>query len=218
MVRVVELLSPMTEIRREDEECRGIIEVRWEDFAIIFGHFFIDRASEDRDYFDVPAECLSDERQMHLDAVLFLIIVNVQHMEPFLQFQLVYCLHINIQRADRGAVLIHVGKRAPREILVVGRTEDEHALDIIGTSHILIGPGCSGPTEVESCMGTDQCFDSLGMHLLLSPVNVLRQFGTQLRSYINNHLRLLVYHSPACKHCRDCFSIISHPIQTTLKL
>lgn len=150
---------------------------------------------------------------MHLDTMLVLIIVDVQHMKPFLQFQLVNCLNINVQRTNRGVVLVHVGKGTSREVLVVWGTEDEHAFYIIGSRHVLIGPGCSRPTEIKSRMGTDECFDSFWMHLLLSPVYILRQFSTQLPSWISKELRLLVYHSPACRHCRDCFSIISHPIQ-----
>lgn len=84
MIGEVELLSPMAEIGWEDEEREWVIEVRSKNLSIIFCHLFIDRASEDRNYLDLSAERLSDEGQMHLDAMLILIIVNVQHMEPFL--------------------------------------------------------------------------------------------------------------------------------------
>ena len=96
---------------------------------------------------------------------------------------------------------------------MVGRAKDEDAFDVIGPSHVLIGPCCSGSAEVQSCMWADEGLDSLGMHLLLGTVDVLRQLRIELSSYMRKHLRLFVYHSPACRHCLDCFSIILQPIQ-----
>lgn len=65
---------------------------------------------------------------------------------------------------------------------MVGRSKNEDSFDVVGPSNVLVSPRCSGPTVIESSMGTYQCFHSLCCHLLLRAVDVLRELGIELSS------------------------------------
>ncbi len=176
------LLSPVAEVTRYDKQGVGVIKVRRKYFAVVIGHFFIDWPSEDGYDFGVLPKRLYNERQVHFNAMLILLVVNVQHEEPLLLLEPVHHLHVDFQGPKGSVVLVHVCKRASREIFVMGGAEDEDSFDIVGTGDVLVGPPGSGSTEVESCMRANQ---SLDLPLPLLPpgvVDVLSQFSIEFGS------------------------------------
>lgn len=106
VVGEIKFLTPVAEVGREDKQSARFIEVRRKNFPIIFSHFLINWACENGNYFHIPAKSFHDERQVHLDAVLVLIIVNIEHVEPLFGFQLIHYLGVNVQRAKGSAILI----------------------------------------------------------------------------------------------------------------
>jgi hypothetical protein len=85
VVGKIEFLSPVAKIRREDKQIFWLIEVRSKDTSVVISHFLIDWSSENRYNFNIFAEYLYNERQLHLNTMLVLIIVDVQHMKSLLQ-------------------------------------------------------------------------------------------------------------------------------------
>ena len=81
----------MAKIGGKNENTFRIIKIGREYLPILFRHFSIDGASHDGDnfYFLLP-KSLRDVWQMHLDRVLILFVVDINHMEPFLFFQFVH--------------------------------------------------------------------------------------------------------------------------------
>ena len=73
---------------------------------------------------------------MHLDAMYVFIIIDVQHVESFFQFELVYHFNVDLQWAEGSVVLVQVGESASWKILMVGWSEDEDSFDVIGSSDI----------------------------------------------------------------------------------
>ena len=94
----VVLLAPVAEISGEDEESAWVIEVRCKYFAVVIGHFFVDWTDHDRHDFHFFPKCLHNERQVHLDTVLVLLIVEVQHEEALFLLQLVHHFDIDVKR------------------------------------------------------------------------------------------------------------------------
>ena len=109
VISEVVLLAPVAEISGEDEESGWVIEVRREYLAVVVGHLRVDWADHDRHDFHFFPKCLDDERQVHLDAVLVLLIIEIQHEEPLFLLQPVHHFDIDVERAKRSVVLIHVG-------------------------------------------------------------------------------------------------------------
>lgn len=105
----VVLLAPVAEISGEDEEGGWVVEVRRKYFAVVIGHLFIDWAHHDRHDFHFFPKCLDNEGQVHLDAVLVLFIIEIQHEEALFLFQLFHHFDVYVERAKRSVVLVHVG-------------------------------------------------------------------------------------------------------------
>ena len=100
--------------------------------TVVVSHLFVYGSGEDRDDFDISTDNFDNKGQMHLDAMFVLIIVDIQHVESFFQFELVYHLHVDLKWAEGSVVLVQVGESASWKIFVVGWSEDEDSFDVIG--------------------------------------------------------------------------------------
>lgn len=159
MIGVFVLGTPVAKICREDKQCMFIVKVRRKYLAVFFCHFFVDRASQDGNYFDLVADCLMDKRQVHFNAVFVLVVIDVKHKKALLFLQLVHNLDIDFKGSERGVVLVHIGESAAWEVFVMRGPEDEYPLDAVGPSYILVCPRCCWSAEIKTSMRSNQCLD-----------------------------------------------------------
>lgn len=144
---------------------------------------------------------------MHLNTMLVLIVINIQHMKTLLLLQLIHTLNIYLNSAQRSTVLIHIRQCTTRKIFMMRRTKNKHSFYVIRTNNILISPRSRRTTVVKASMRTNQSLHPSRPFLLFGTIYILNQLGIQLTRCVNSHLRLSVYHCPAWRHCRDCFSM-----------
>lgn len=90
MICEIESISPMTEIRWEDEYIFRIIKVLGKYLAIVISHLLIDRPRHNRHQLDILAQALENIRQMHLQTMLILLVVNVDHMKSLLLLKFIH--------------------------------------------------------------------------------------------------------------------------------
>lgn len=80
----------MAEITWKDKQCLWIIKVGSKYFTIFISHLFVSGPRYDRHNFNLFTQSFSNIRQMHLNGVLVFLIVNINHVKPFLLFKLVH--------------------------------------------------------------------------------------------------------------------------------
>jgi hypothetical protein len=179
MVSKIELLAPVAEVCRNNEESALLIEIRSKNLPIILSHLLVHWSCENGNYLDVPSEGFYDEGKMHLDTVLVFVIVYIQHVEALLGFKLINYLDIDGQRTHWSAILIQISQSTPWKIFVMRGAKYEDSLNFVRASNILIGPSGSRPTEIQSSVGSNQAFYPLFLLVLLalSPVYVLAQLS-----------------------------------------
>ena len=147
---------------------------------------------------------------MHLDTVLILFIINIEHEKALLFLQFIDCLYIDFEWSEGSHILIHIGQTATWKIFVMWGAKNKDSFNVVRSCHILISPGCSWSAEIKTCMRSNQSFNCFGFFIFLGSIDVFSHFGIQLSSWLLYCLRLLVYHSPAWRHWRYLFSIDSH--------
>ena len=110
---------------------------------------------------------------MHLDTMLIFIIIDVKHEEPLLFLQFVNDIDVNIEGSEGCTEFIYSCEGTSWEIFMMRWAEDEHSFDVIWFSYILIGPGCSWPTVVQTSMRSNNRLHFLLVLILLSLIDVL---------------------------------------------
>lgn len=73
-----------------------VVKVRSKYLTIFRRHFLVHWASQYGYYLCFASDCLVDEWKLHFNAMLVLIIVNIQHKEPFLLLKLVHNLNVDL--------------------------------------------------------------------------------------------------------------------------
>lgn len=73
-----------------------VVEVGSKYLAILSGHFFVHWPSQYGHYLCFTPDSLVDERKLHFNAVLVLIVVNIQHEEAFLILELIDDLCVDL--------------------------------------------------------------------------------------------------------------------------
>lgn len=96
MVGVLVLGTPVTKIGGENKQGMLIVEVGSEYLAILSGHFFVNWPSQYGHYLCFTPDCLVYERKLHFNAVLVLVVVNIQHEEAFLILELINDLCVDL--------------------------------------------------------------------------------------------------------------------------
>ena len=129
---VCKVRSPMTEIWRNNENCILIIKVLRKSFSVFFRQLFINDSNYYRYYRDIAFlfKRSSDERQMHLNTVLFFLLFFCHLCVYYCLFELFYALifmksdtlFVNWEISKGCFKLLHVWKWATVEILMMRRT------------------------------------------------------------------------------------------------
>ena len=88
---VIEPLAPMTKIRGYHKNSIWVIKVRGKQLSILLLHRIVSSSNHDRDQFQVLPHALANEGQMHLQTVLFVLIIRLDILKLSLLFELFRC-------------------------------------------------------------------------------------------------------------------------------
>jgi hypothetical protein len=90
------LWPPMTKVSWKNEKSLLVVKVRCKDLTILFRHLLINRTSHDGYYFDFTSQGFVDQRQMHLDTMFVLLIIDVDHMKSLFSFKLLHYFNVHL--------------------------------------------------------------------------------------------------------------------------
>lgn len=130
-VRVPEALAPMAEVGGDHEEVLRVGQVRSEDLAELPFRLEGQRADHDGDDSELVAKVLhhlGDERQLHLDAVLVLVRLQVHPLELVSLAEFPVDRLVHLQVVQRRLVDLALGECTGLQSDVVRGAQDENAL------------------------------------------------------------------------------------------